>query len=70
MWNSIQCEQGKWNSQRAEFEIGPTFSGQAGNDFFSKIIPPKSYFGQKKILLPWAFRRIQDGGRDPLRILN
>ena len=39
-------------SQGAEYEMGPTFSGQAGNDFFSKIIPPKSYFGQKKILLP------------------
>ena len=36
--------------------------GQAGNDIFSKFRFPKVILGQKKILLPGAKRRIQDGG--------
>ena len=53
------------SSQGAGLGGGSIFSGQAGNDFFSKFIPPRDYFEQNKILLPGAFRRIQDGCRRP-----
>ena len=52
-------------SQGAGLGGGRKFSGKAGNDFFSKFIPPRDYFDQNKILLPGAFRRIQDGRRRP-----
>ena len=44
--------------------------GQAGNDIFSKFRFPKVILGQKKILLPGADRRIQDGGGGHLEFLG